>query len=328
MIIKNGWVKMENFTLAYINKYPKETKRLLGIEYSHLQLLIEQGKILHQRKRKEIEKSKIRINRAGGGNNPKLSIDIQIILMLVYLRHNVSFQLLGLIFQVSESTAYNIFTYWQQLFGDELPPSLLEQVKKSPEELEDIKEKLSESELIIDSSEQEIERALDYESQQENYSGKQKRHTLKSQLIVLPKMVDIVDVVAGKAGPTSDIKICRESLSKFSKRQLFCGDKAYVGEEQVTTPQKKPKGRELTKEQKQENKVCSSKRIYVEHLIRLIKIFKIMRERFRLRKSRYRSVYLTVCGLVRIRIGALLLELKEGGDSDEVIEVTMRHSFL
>ncbi|WLT37385.1 transposase family protein [Synechocystis sp. B12] len=141
-------------------------------------------------------------------------------------------------------------------------------------------------------------------------------------------MADIVDVIVGKAGPTSDIKICRESLSKFNKRQLFCGDKAYVGEKQITTPQKKPKGEELTKEQKKRNKVCSSKRIYVEHVIRMIKIFKIMGERFRLNKSRYKSVYLTVCGLVRIRIGALLLELKKEGDLGETIEVTMRHSFL
>ena len=41
---------MESFTLTYINKYPKETKRLLGIDHNHLQILIEQGKILHQRK--------------------------------------------------------------------------------------------------------------------------------------------------------------------------------------------------------------------------------------------------------------------------------------
>jgi hypothetical protein len=319
---------MENFTLEYINKYPKETKRLLGIDFDHLQLLIEQGKILHRRKQEEIENKKTRVNKQGGGNNPKLSTETQIILMLVYLRHNITFQLLGLMFQVSESTAHNIFTYWQQLFGDELPPSLLEQVKESLKELEDVQEKLTESELIVDSSEQEIERPSDYDSQKEHYSGKKKMHTLKSQLIVLPKMKDIVDVVVGKAGPTSDIKICRESLNKFDKRQLFCGDKAYVGEDQITTPQKKPKGGELTKEQKESNKVCSSKRIYVEHLIRLIKIFKIMGERFRLSKSRYKSVYLTICGLVRIRIGALFLELKKDGDSDKTIEVIMRHSFL
>ena len=56
--------------------------------------------------------------------------------MLVYLRQNVSFQFLGLLFQVSESTAYKLFNYWQKIFQEELLPSLLEQVKNSPEEKE------------------------------------------------------------------------------------------------------------------------------------------------------------------------------------------------
>ncbi|NET65097.1 MAG: transposase family protein [Moorea sp. SIO1G6] len=36
--------------------------------------------------------------------------------MLVYLRHNLSFKLLGLLFQVSDSTAHNLFNYWQKIF--------------------------------------------------------------------------------------------------------------------------------------------------------------------------------------------------------------------
>jgi hypothetical protein len=41
-----------------------------------------------------------------------------------------------MLFQVSESTAHNVSNYWQKIFEGELPPSLLEQVKKSPEEIE------------------------------------------------------------------------------------------------------------------------------------------------------------------------------------------------
>jgi hypothetical protein len=54
--------------------------------------------------------------------------------MLVYLRHYLTFQLLGLLFHASESTAHNLFNYWQKIFQGKLPSSLLEQVKKSPEE--------------------------------------------------------------------------------------------------------------------------------------------------------------------------------------------------
>ncbi|MEC4804894.1 MAG: transposase family protein [Jaaginema sp. PMC 1079.18] len=116
---------MDNYTWDYIQQHPKATKRLLGINCDQLGQLIEQGKILHQRKQEDIEKNKTRIIRAGGGNHAKLSEEEQIVLMLVYLRHNLSFQILGLLFQVSESTAHNLFNYWQNLFQENLLSSLL-----------------------------------------------------------------------------------------------------------------------------------------------------------------------------------------------------------
>ena len=42
-------------------------------------------------------------------------------------------------------------------------------------------------------------------------------------------------------------------------------------------------------------------------MIRLVKVFQIAAQRFRLRPQTYQQVILTVCGLVRLRIGALVL---------------------
>ncbi|WP_338421637.1 hypothetical protein [Nostoc flagelliforme] len=50
-----------------------------------------------------------------------------------------------------------------------------------------------------------------------------------------------------------------------------------------------------------------SNRIYIEHLIRLVKIFQIVSHRFRLKSDVYNDIVLTVCGLVRLRIGSLIL---------------------
>jgi cell division septum initiation protein DivIVA len=318
---------MSNFTWEYIQKHPKQTKRLLGIDYNELEQIIEQGKIAHQNQKEETEKKKIRINRAGGGNHPKLSEEQQIVLTLIYLRHNLSFQLLGLLFEVSESTAHNLFDYWQRLLQRELPCSLLEHVKKFPEEITEIKTELTHYELLVDSSEQAIERPSDYQTQQKYYSGKQKRHTMKSQFIVLPELQDIVDVVVGQAGATSDIKIWRDSQIRFDNHQLYIGDKAYVGEPQIITPHKQPKNQELTEAEKSENKVISSQRIFVEHLIRVVKIFKIMQERFRLKRTRYKSILLTICGLVRVRIGAVILRVIKSAESGEVVDVINRYTF-
>ncbi|MDB9423791.1 transposase family protein [Microcystis aeruginosa CS-564/01] len=79
--------------------------------------------------------------------------------------------------------------------------------------------------MIVDSAEQPLERPTDYQEKKMYYSGKQRKHTLKSQFIVLPKAEDIVEVVIVQPGPTSDIKICQQTLSKFDSQQTFIGDK-------------------------------------------------------------------------------------------------------
>jgi Helix-turn-helix of DDE superfamily endonuclease len=107
--------------------------------------------MLHQIKQDKKEKVKTRIIKAGGGQPSKLSMEEQIILTLVYLRHHLTFQVLGLLFQVSESTAHNLFNYWPSLLREGLPASLLEQVKKSQENELEVIEQLQQYELIVDS---------------------------------------------------------------------------------------------------------------------------------------------------------------------------------
>ena len=263
-------------------------------------------KLLEEREKQEAEKNKIRINKLGGGREEKISQEEQIILTLIYLRHHLNFQLLGLMFKVSESTANNVFHKWQKLLESALPSSLLEQVKKCPENQEQIKEILTDYELIVDSEEQEIERSIDYQEQKKHYSGKKKMHTFKNQIICLPKGEDIVDVVPGEPGPKADIIIWRENIDKFDEKQTFKADKAYVSEPRIITPKKKPKNRELTLEQKEKNKEISSERIF---------------------KDKYESVVLTVCGLVRLRIRTVIIKHLKNSQTGEIIDVLLTHIF-
>ena len=166
---------------------------------------------------------------------------------------------------------------------------------------------LTEYELIMDSYEQPIERPGDYEEQKKYYSGKKANHTRKSQVIVLPKGKDIVDIVIGKPGPTSDKKIFDERQPEFAPNQTFQGDKAYQGGQSIRTPQKKPRNKELTKDAQLQNKELGCQRIFVEHLIRLLKIFRVAQERFRLSPDKYDRIIMTICGLVRFRVGVLVL---------------------
>jgi len=293
--------------LEHIEKNPQETQRLVGLGYEQLQQLIQNAEKLHKDKQASVESNKIRIIAGGGGRKPKLSVPEQILLTLVYLRHMTTFQLLGIQFGVSESTANDTFNYWVPLLRELLPSSLLEQVKKNANDYETVKEVLTEYELIVDSYEQVRERPGDYNEQEKYYSGKQKSHTFKTQMIILPSGRDIVDIIAGLPGPKSDITLFRENRERFDAKQKFKGDLAYKGENLIDTPIKKPKNKELTIEQKSENKEFSSKRIVVEHRIRSVKIFRVVQDRFRLNPKKYEQVIMTRGGLVRLRIGALIL---------------------
>jgi len=82
----------------------------------------------------------VRIIKKGGGRKVKLSIEEQILLTLIYLRHLTTFQLLGIQFEVSESTANDTFNYWLPLLQELLPSSLLEQVKKKASDYEIVRE--------------------------------------------------------------------------------------------------------------------------------------------------------------------------------------------
>ncbi|UKP01140.1 transposase [Nostoc sp. UHCC 0870] len=296
--------------LNYIEENPKQTQRLIGLEYEQLQQLIINGERLYHEKKALLESKKVRIIAGGGGRKPKLSISEQIILTLVYLRHLTTFQLLGIQFEVSESTANDTFNYWLPNLRELLPSSLLEQVKKNASDYEVVKEMLTEYELIVDSYEQVRERPRDNDEQKKYFSGKKSNHTFKTQMIILPDASDIVDVVAGEPGPKSDITLFREYRSEFDAKQRFKGDKAYLGEDLITTPIKKPRNQELTTEQKEQNTIFSSKRIFVEHRIRSVKIFRVVQERFRLNTRKYKQVILTICGLVRLRIRGLILPLE------------------
>ena len=68
-------------------------------------------------------------------------------------------------------------------------------------------------------------------------------------------------------------------------------------------PQKKPKGKELTPEQKEHNRLISSIRIVIEHIIAGIKRCRIVKDIFRNTKEKYDDLVMEIaCGLHNFRV--------------------------
>ncbi len=88
-------------------------------------------------------KNQVNLIKQGGVRKTKITKEDQIILTLIYLKQHLTFQILGILFQISESTAHERFNYWQKILIKALPSSLIEQGENEGD-LEDIIKKLSE----------------------------------------------------------------------------------------------------------------------------------------------------------------------------------------
>lgn len=100
----------------------------------------------------------------------------------------------------------------------------------------------------------------------------------------------MIAVTEGK-GKEHDFKIYKRSKVKVNSEVLCIGDKGYQGiqkyHKKSKTPKKKPKNGEMSKEDKRKNRELSRKRIVVEHVIRKMKIWRILSERYRNRRRRH-----------------------------------------
>jgi len=84
-------------------------------------------------------------------------------------------------------------------------------------------------------------------------------------------------------------------------------DSGYQGisklDEKSRTPRKKPRTSELTDEQKQSNRELARRRVVVEHVIRSLKIFRILAQRYRNRRKRFTLRFNLIAGLYNYELG-------------------------
>jgi len=104
-------------------------------------------------------------------------------------------------------------------------------------------------------------------------------------------------------GRVHDFKLYEVSVGE---KVLECievsGDLGYVGilklHKNSCTPKKKPKGGALTALEKAGNRCLARVRILIEHLNAKVKVFKIVANRYRNRRKRFRLRMALICGVI------------------------------
>jgi len=153
--------------------------------------------------------------------------------------------------------------------------------------------------VAIDVMEHTIERPQ--KKQKKYYSGKKKRHTIKTQ-IVLDLDSLLIQFFVQAPGSVHDFTVYKGSTGsavspdvKVKVDSGYQGIVAYHANSEV--PFKKTKNKPLTKEEKAFNRRLARERIAIEHVNREIKIFKMMSDRYRNRRKRHGIRMTLICAI-------------------------------
>lgn len=134
------------------------------------------------------------------------------------------------------------------------------------------------------------------------YSGKSCLHSIKYEIGVHPETGCLVWISGPAPGAMHDAQLSRNSgvLDLIKWDELILADKGYQGLPQVLTPIKKPRGRDLTADEKEVNYVIGSRRWIVEHVIGRIKNFACLSQPWRHALDMHHIVFFIICNIVNI----------------------------
>ena len=261
---------------------------------------------LNKQKSNNEEDSKSSKNTGGGRPSILKSVQDKLFFILFYLKNYPLQTTIGFIFGLSQPRA----NYWIHFLSGILEETLkkMELMPAStPQELQDELESGVQQDLTIDGTERRINRPHDDEKQKKYYSGKKKTHTVKNVIIIGNNDMEIKYLSDTAEGSKHDKKVIDEAEITFPKETNLYQDTGFQGYKpegtNIIQPKKKPKGGELTKGEKRNNRLIAKVRIVVEHIISGIKRLHIVKSVFRNTKDGYDDLVMWLaCGLYNFRV--------------------------
>lgn len=255
-------------------------RRIVTLSTKEFEML--SNKLEPEWKQREYERLSARNNRKnkiGQGRKYELgSFSSLLLATCFYLRTSIGYELLSLIFDVDQSTLKRVVARVTPLLTDRfIPKTEITKGKRRTNNLDELLDEFPElKDVIFDGAELTSKRPK--KRQKQSYSGKKKRHTKKTVIALDKRTNIIVGVSPPKKGKIHDKKQLEQTNwdNKLPIGINRYGDSGYQGmpEETWVTPYKKPRTKELAKKQKQYNKKLAKQRIFVEHSIRGMKIFR------------------------------------------------------
>ena len=306
---------------AILSKHPEHFKNFTGLtleEFNTLNQQITQTYKTHEQKRLTRDNRKRAI---GAGHPFKQNLTDRLMMMFLYYRLYASSTLIGYLVNLSQTSVLKNIKKLEPQVNEVLPtPHKQTQKLNRHKTIAEIETMFPGFEAFIDATEQEIPRPKNKTKRKTHYSGKKKKHTIKTQLTV-NKQGTIVHKSPHARGSTHDYALYKHSHPKLPPEVKAKLDLGYLGIERdypklncalpfkKKTPGRGKKGvkaEPLSLEQRLFNKLLSSARVVVEHTNSRVKKFRIFGEEFRNRLKNYDTMTDIVCGVVNFRISGTL----------------------
>lgn len=236
-------------------------------------------------------------------NCPLPTIEDKLLFILTYLRKATTQDLFGEVFGMPQPVANK----WIHVLHPCLQQALTVLGALPARTAKELKLQIVGQQIYFqDGTERAIPRPKDQEIQRFYYSGKQKRHTIKN-VVIINEQCKIVLLTLTCEGKKHDKKVSDEAGFELPSGSCLYQDNGFQGfaleDVIIVQPKKKPKGKALTQEDKDNNRQISSVRVRVEHAIGGVKRYRIVKDKIRNCKDDFRDqVMATCCGLHNFRL--------------------------
>ena len=300
-----------------LSKKPAIFKNFTGLEITEFDTLtskIQEQYNAYEQKRLTREDRKRSI---GAGHPFKLSLTDRLLMLLMYYHLYPSSTLLGYLLDLGQTNVLKDIRNLEPLVHEVLPlPKKQNDKIKRLQTVEEIEVMFPGFKAFLDATEQEIPRPKNKRKRKTHYSGKKKRHAVKTQLTVNQDGL-IIHKTAHAVGSTHDYTLYKRSHPDLPNNIRLGLDLGYKGIEKdypklncvLPIKRKNPgrgksgmKGPELSLEQRAFNKLLAKERVVVEHTNSRVKKFHVWADEFRNRLKHYDLMTDVVCGLVNFRI--------------------------
>jgi len=294
---------------ARLSRRPLLFKSFTGLYISEFDVIsreIESRYEEHERKRLS---KRMRQRDVGAGRPFKLKVKERFLMLLVYYRLYITYTLSGFLFDLDQSNICRDMSIIEPLVKRCIPlPKKLYKRTRRLRTIDEVEEYFPGFKAFIDSSEQEIPRPENKRKRKSYYSGKKKKHTIKTQYMVNSEGT-ILHKTGHDRGRIHDYEIFKNKHPTTPLQVENVFDLGYMGVKNdfptvksVLPFRKKRKKSELSNEEKRHNRNHFKLRVIVEHTVSRIKKFGIMGTKFRNRLGRYDRTSDIVSGLVNFRI--------------------------